>query len=278
VFAWSGRDLYRPGEAVRVSALLRDYDGRPIKPQPLTATLKQPDGRTWDTTVLQPKDLGYLEWSRTIPEDAPTGRWQLEFRLDPAAKEAAQSYAFRVEEFLPERLKLALDSKQDVIKPGEPLKVEVAADYLYGAPASGNRFSARLTLAVDQHPIESHKDFFFGDPTVELAKKADDVIDEELDENGRLQSEVPILADAKPTTPVAAILSGSVYESGGRTVTRTLSPGRYRSRPDQANTSYHCCLRPATWKSDRSSAGWLNGRIETSDPLRATRTCSAFSS
>jgi uncharacterized protein YfaS (alpha-2-macroglobulin family) len=222
VFAWSGRDLYRPGESVRVSALLRDYDGRPIKPQPLTATLKQPDGRTWDTTVLQPKDLGYLEWSRTIPEDAPTGRWQLEFRLDPAAKEAAQSYAFRVEEFLPERLKLALDSKQDVIKPGEPLKVEVAADYLYGAPASGNRFSARLTLAVDQHPIESHKDFFFGDPTVELAKKADDVIDEELDENGRLQSEVPILADAKPTTPVAAILSGSVYESGGRTVTRTL--------------------------------------------------------
>lgn len=28
--AWSGRDLYRPGETVRVSALLRDFDGKPV--------------------------------------------------------------------------------------------------------------------------------------------------------------------------------------------------------------------------------------------------------
>jgi uncharacterized protein YfaS (alpha-2-macroglobulin family) len=164
VFAWSGRDLYRPGETLRLSALLRDVDGKPIKPQPLIATLKQPDGRLYDTVTLQPKDLGYLQWSRTIPEDAPTGRWQVEFRLDPAAKEAAQSYTFRVEEFLPERLKLALDTKQAVLKPGEPFKLDVAGDYLYGAPAAGNRFTARLTLAADQHPVDAHKDFFFGDP------------------------------------------------------------------------------------------------------------------
>jgi uncharacterized protein YfaS (alpha-2-macroglobulin family) len=48
------------------------------------------------------------------------------------------------------------------------------------------------------------------------------VIDEKLDEHGKLESEVPILPDAKPTAPVAAMLAGSVYESGGRTVTRTL--------------------------------------------------------
>jgi alpha-2-macroglobulin len=222
VFAWSGRDLYRPGETLRLSALLRDYDGKPIKPQPLIATLKQPDGRLYDTVTLQPKDLGYLQWSRRIPEDAPTGRWQVEFRLDPAAKDAAQSYTFRVEEFLPERLKLTLDSKQTQLAPGEPFKLDVAADYLYGAPAAGNRFTARLTLAADQHPIDAHKDFFFGDPTIDLPKKADDVIDEKLDEHGRLESEVPILPDTKPTAPVAALLAGSVYESGGRTVTRTL--------------------------------------------------------
>jgi alpha-2-macroglobulin len=221
VFAWSGRDLYRPGETLRLSALLRDFDGKPIKPQPLVATLKQPDGRTYETVTLQPKDLGYLEWSRNIPADAPTGRWTVEFRLDPAAKEAAQNYTFRVEEFLPERLKLALDSKQPQLKSGEALNLDVQADYLYGAPAAGNRFTARMTLAPDQHPIETHKDFFFGDPTLDLPKKADDIIDTKLDDKGTLSEEVPIL-DSKPTAPVAAVLSGSVYESGGRTVTRVL--------------------------------------------------------
>ena len=35
VFGWADRDLYRPGETIRLSALLRDHDGNPIKPQPL---------------------------------------------------------------------------------------------------------------------------------------------------------------------------------------------------------------------------------------------------
>ena len=52
VFAWSGRDLYRPGETVRVSALFRDNDGKPVAAkgkgaQPLFVRLKQPDGKTF---------------------------------------------------------------------------------------------------------------------------------------------------------------------------------------------------------------------------------------
>ncbi len=222
VFAWSGRDLYRPGETVRLSALLRDFDGKPIKPQPLFVTLKQPDGRQFAQARLEPKELGYFDWSRTIPEDAPTGKWQVEFRLDPAAKDATQSLTVRVEEFLPERLKLALDTAQETLKPGEPLRLGVQGDYLYGAPAAGNRFTARLTLAPDQHPVETHKDFFFGDPTLAVPKEAKDVLDDSLDKHGHLDTEIDVLGELKASAPIAAVLSGSVYESGGRTVTRTL--------------------------------------------------------
>jgi uncharacterized protein YfaS (alpha-2-macroglobulin family) len=222
VFGWADRDLYRPGETIRLSALLRDHDGNPIKPQPLFLTLKQPDGRPYAEARLDPKDLNYFEWSREIPADAPTGRWQVEFRTDPKSKEATQGLTFRIEEFLPERLKLDLSTAETVIKPGTPLKLAVEADYLYGAPAAGNRFTARLTLAPDQHPVDAHKDFYFGDPAIELPKEAKDVIDEKLDEHGKLDEDVELGDAAKPVAPVAAILSGSVYESGGRTVSRTL--------------------------------------------------------
>jgi len=56
VYAWSGRDLYRPGETVRLSALLRDNDGKPVKAQPVFLRLKQPDGKTFRETRLQPGD------------------------------------------------------------------------------------------------------------------------------------------------------------------------------------------------------------------------------
>jgi uncharacterized protein YfaS (alpha-2-macroglobulin family) len=222
VFGWSDRDLYRPGETIRLSALLRDFDGNAIKPQPLFVTLKQPDGRPYAEAKLDPRELNYFEWSREIPADAPTGRWQVEFRTDPKSKEATQGLTFRIEEFLPERLKLDLSTQQAVLKPGEPLKLAVEGDYLYGAPASGNRFTARLTLSADQHPVDSHKDFFFGDPGIDLPKEAKDIIDDKLDEHGKLEQDVEIAEAAKPAAPIAVMLSGSVYETGGRTVTRTL--------------------------------------------------------
>ncbi len=222
VFAWSGRDLYRPGETVRLSALLRDFDGRPIKPQPLFLTLRQPDGRLFAEARIEPGELGYFEWSREIPPDAPTGRWQVEFRTDPKSSEISQSISLRIEEFLPERLKLELASAQATLQPGEPLRLEVQGDYLYGAPAAGNRFTARLTVLPDVHPVEAEKDFFYGDPLIELPKEAKDIIDGKLDDDGHASESITLFDAAAPKAPVLALVAGSVHETGGRTVTRTL--------------------------------------------------------
>ena len=227
VFAWSGRDLYRPGETVRVSALLRDHDGRPVTAgegggQPLFARLKQPDGRTFFETRLEPGPQGYYRMEREVPVDAPTGRWQVEFRTDPGSREAVQGMTLRIEEFLPERMKLELDSAAPRLAPGEPLRLQVAGAYLYGAPAAGNRFSATMALSVEQHPVDSLPDHFFGDPTVELPREARDVVEAELDDEGRLQQDIALPEEARPVTPIAALVTGSLYESGGRSVNRSL--------------------------------------------------------
>lgn len=227
VYAWSGRDLYRPGETVRVSALLRDHDGRPVaakdgKAQSLFVRLRQPDGKTFFETRLQPGALGYFAFEKQVPIDAPTGRWQVEFRTDPSSKDAVQGMTLRIEEFLPERMKLDLASPAAVLAPGQPLVLEAAGAYLYGAPAAGNRFTAKLAVAVEQHPVEGMPGWFFGDPTVQLPKEAKDVVDATLDAQGRLRQDIPLPEEVKATTPVVAVVSGSLYETGGRTVNRTL--------------------------------------------------------
>jgi uncharacterized protein YfaS (alpha-2-macroglobulin family) len=222
VYAWSGRDLYRPGETLRASALLRDYDGRPMKAQPLFVRVKQPDGRTLVETRLEPQKLNYFELSQPIPADAPTGLWQLEFRLDPAAKESVQAFPFHVEEFLPERLKVELSSPQQRLAPEQALTLKVASSYLYGAPADGNRVTAKLLVAPEVHPLAALPDTFFGDPTVDLPKSANDVLDQKLDAQGQLSQDISLPDDVKPVAPLAVTVSGSVYETGGRAVTRLL--------------------------------------------------------
>jgi uncharacterized protein YfaS (alpha-2-macroglobulin family) len=223
VFAWSGRDLYRPGETLRISALMRDYDGRAIEAQPLFLSLKQPNGKVYLETRLASGDGGYFEWTQALPPEAPTGRWQVEFRTAPGAGEVVQGMSLRIEEFLPERMKLDLASTQATLAPGDAFKLDVEAAYLYGAPASGNRFTARLATSVDQHPLEAFPDHYFGDPTVSLPREAKDAVDQALDAQGKLSASLPLPEEAaKPGTPVAVVVSGSVYESGGRPVSRSL--------------------------------------------------------
>lgn len=227
VFAWSGRDLYRPGETVRISALLRDQDGQPIDtkgkpPQPIFVRYVQPDGKALLETPLQPDAQGYVRHAQVIPADAATGRWRVEFRTDPSSKEAVQGMTLRIEEFLPERMKLDLDAPARLAF-GQPLQLKATGAYLYGAPAAGNRFTAKLAVEVEQHPIEALKGWFFGDPTLPLPKEAKDIVDTEFGDDGTLVQPIELPKEAKPVTPIAAIVTGSVFETGGRSVNRSIT-------------------------------------------------------
>ncbi len=222
IFLWSGRDLYRPGEPLRVSALLRDFDGKPLAgTQPLFAVLKQPDGRAFATAQLTPGEHGYYLFERAMPADVPTGRWRLEVSPDPAGKSAVHGFDLRIEEFLPERMKLAIESPQPRLEPGQALDINVEGAYLYGAPAAGNRFTAQLTFAVDTAPVEGLKGYSFGDPVEPPPAEPVDAIDAALDAEGKLSASVPIEL-SKVNGPIAVSLIGSLFESGGRPITRVL--------------------------------------------------------
>src|SRR5690606_651476 len=113
LFAYAGRDIYRPGENIQLSLLVRGADGQALDAMPVTAVLKRPDGRTMRTDTWQPGPAGsadkasapgYFVRDIALPADAPTGTWQLELRLDPAAKSPDTTWRFQVEEFLPERM------------------------------------------------------------------------------------------------------------------------------------------------------------------------------
>ncbi len=223
VFIWSGRDLYRPGESLRFFALARDYDGRALSAAPpLYATLRQPDGRAHARQQLQADDSGSYQWQRSVAADVPTGRWSLELSLTADGASRVHRYPFRVEEFLPERLKLALSSDDDSLQPGDKLALQIAADYLYGAPAAGNRFTASVQLAEADSPFAGAPGFVAGDLIEAPKGEIDEALDIRLDQQGRAQTELE-LPKSSPRAPVEVRVVGRVFESGGRAVTRALS-------------------------------------------------------
>ncbi|QWF38353.1 alpha-2-macroglobulin family protein [Bordetella hinzii] len=224
LFVYAGRNLYRPGEQFHVSVLARDPDGRPLPASPLTATIKRPDGRVTRTTLWHPaKDLpNYVEQVIDIPQDAQTGTWMLELRVDPAARIPDASWKFQVEEFLPERMKLALTSEQPVLAPDETWQVALQGDYLYGAPAAGNRVLASFQVKRDRIALPGQwPGFVFGDVADDTLRRFEELPDSELDERGHGEISVdPQAGEAR--SPLKVRLSVSLLESGGRPVVRSI--------------------------------------------------------
>jgi alpha-2-macroglobulin len=225
LFVYAGRDLYRPGESFNVSVLSRDADGRvPAKLVPLTLTVKKPDGSKLVEQLVQPHKTGqgYFQHSIALPADAPTGGWTLQARIDPAAKTPDAQWAFKVEEFLPERMKLTLTAPDAPLSGEVSLPVQVQGDYLYGAPAAGNRLQATVSTERLANPLgQKLPGFLFGDFADDKARSRADVADVELDANGKAEVALTAKLDERHS-PMRVRGAFSLLESGGRPVVRSL--------------------------------------------------------
>ena len=223
LFAYSGRNLYRPGEQFDLSVLVRDADGRPVAAQPIQAILRRPDGKSQFTATWQPdaKLGGYYQSRIELPVDAPTGFWTLELRADPADKLATTSYRFGVEEFMPERMKLDLSSKQATVSPDDNLSIAVKGAYLYGAPAAGNQLLGVAVFERQKNPLaQKLPGFEFGDTNEDSQRERVELEQNVLDENGDLSLDVDLSPAKGKRSPYTVRTTLSLLETGGRPVVR----------------------------------------------------------
>jgi alpha-2-macroglobulin len=245
LFVYAGRDLYRPGEQFNVSLLARDADGMPLASVPSSATpssssfatpsgsgatlpitlvLKKPDGEKVLTSLVRSSRVGsaYYQQSIDLPASAPTGRWLLEARFDPAARKPDAQWSFQVEEFLPERMKLQLTAPPAVLQGNDGFNIDVQGDYLYGAPAAGNRLLSSLAVERQRFALpQLLPGFVFGDVNDDSAKAKKELPEQALNDQGKAVAEVP-LELAERQSPMAVRASFSLLESGGRPVVRSI--------------------------------------------------------
>ena len=225
LFAYSGRNLYRPGESLDVSVLARDPDGRPIPVQPIQAVLKDPTGRKQFTATWQPDSRypGYYLKHIQLPDDAATGSWTLELRADPANKAPSTVLRLGVEEFLPERMKLDLTSIDPALTADQTFTIAVHGAYLYGAPAAGNRLLGVAEFERNKNPLASkYPGFEFGDSGENEKKTRTELPEKMLDGqgNGKVQIDLsPVESNHSPFTARATI---SLLETGGRPIVRSI--------------------------------------------------------
>lgn len=218
VFLTTDRGAYRAGETVNVTALLRDEQSVALQNIPVTAVLLRPDGVEYTRHVSTNSQMGGHVMALPISGAAPRGKWTLALHADTEAP-ALATETFLVEDFLPERIDFTWDFGASKIRPGEEVPVDLAALYLFGAPADGMGVSGSVKLRAADG-LEAYPGFAFGRYD-ERVDSVHEYFDGEItDAKGLATAWVPIPDIQGSSRPLQADFTFSVTEGSGRPVER----------------------------------------------------------
>lgn len=171
-YLFNDRGIYRPGETAHIGIIVKANDWQKT-PQglPLVLEITNPHGQVMSKQMLNLPREGLMSADFTTSETASTGLYTAALYLGRDDNEKGVelgSVSLRIEEFLPDRMKMTSVFTQGGkpieglawVKPDQ-LTTDIELMMLYGAPAKHRRVTGKITLAPGYFGFNSFKDYTF---------------------------------------------------------------------------------------------------------------------
>lgn len=214
-FLYTERGIYRPGETVQLTTLLRDPDVTALEGRSAVIKILRPDGKEYRRFTVTDQGRGAAALSIPLPASASRGLWEAVATIDPEGP-AVGRISFDVQDFVPQRLGLTIGDRPKVLHPGDSLSIPVEARFLYGAVAAELGGEADLTLEPDPNPYPRHKGFLWGIPDERFDSSRTDLEVADTDSAGRTAITGSVPQAITSSRPLRADLRVAIREPGGR--------------------------------------------------------------
>ena len=221
-FVYTERGVYRTGETVAITALLRDARSSAVLNTPLTLVISRPDGVEYRRALVADHGLGGRSLSVPIVASASTGTWRVAAYTDPKRSPIGET-TFMVEDYVPDRLEFELSSAAKRISRATPAQISVDGHFLYGAPASNLDLSGEVTILAARE-LAGFPGYSFGlsdEDITAVRQELDDL--PSTDGSGKATFPVKLDVSTASTRPLEAQITVRMSESGGRAVERKLT-------------------------------------------------------
>lgn len=276
-FLYTERGVYRPGEEVNLTGLVRDAAGNAAT-LPVTLIVTRPDGVEHGRYPLPDQGLGGRAHTLALAGGAMTGTWRARLHADPKA-DALIEAAFLVEDFVPERLDMTLTEGDGRLAPGAVKTVALAGRYLYGPPAADLAVEGDIVVRPSARDVVGFPGYRFGQADEHVSPTRQPL--EGLpatDAEGKAALPVALPAVTRTARPLEASVIVRLREAGGRTVERTMtlpvSLGEPRvgikplfpasGLPEGETARFEAILIDGDDKPEAAKLDWQLLRLETS--------------
>jgi len=216
-FIYSNRDLYRPGDTININAIVRTFDWHTLKDVPVKFKITMPNGKQLQEIKGKLDDEGSCAISFTTPTAAMTGAYSL--TMYSGNDVMLKSYQFMVEEFMPQRIKVNVQSDAIQYDIGSTVKIFVQANELFGPPAANKNYQSTLNLDFTPFYSKNFSDYNFYIQRPQNVSFQQQSADGKTDDKGMATIEYTL-----PDQPNVGLLTGkaiiTVFDETGRPVNR----------------------------------------------------------
>src|SRR5688572_28655887 len=158
-FIYAERDIYRPGEKVNFSVILRDREWKSPGDIPLKMKFLLPNGRELKSFRKTLNEEGSLEGSIDITTAAITGSYTLEVYTSNDVLLASKD--FSIEEFVPDRIKVNVKPDKNYLRVGEAVNLSINALNFFGPPAANRNYEIEIQVKQKYFSPAKFKDYNF---------------------------------------------------------------------------------------------------------------------
>ncbi|MGH2552805.1 MAG: alpha-2-macroglobulin family protein, partial [Chitinophagaceae bacterium] len=158
-FVYAERDVYRPGEKINFSIILRDAQWKNPGDVPLKMKFLMPNGREMKSFRKSLNEEGSLEGSIDIATAAITGSYTLEVYTSTDVLLASKN--FSVEEFVPDRIRVNTKLDKEFLRSGDAANLSINAMNFFGPPAANRKYETEIQVKQKYFSAEKFDDYDF---------------------------------------------------------------------------------------------------------------------
>ncbi|MHA4808732.1 alpha-2-macroglobulin family protein [Flavitalea flava] len=226
-FIYPERDIYRPGEKLNFSVILRDKQWKSPGELPVKLKFLLPNGKELKTFRKSLNAQGSLEGSVDIAATAITGSYSLEVYTSNDVLLATQP--FRIEEFVPDRIKVTAKLDKPWLEAGDATKLNIHAVNFFGPPAANRKYEFEVQLKQRSFKPKKYNQFDF---SLDNLSSPQDKVEREgkTDDQGNAVEKYEVPDMLTNIGLLQGVFYATVFDETGRPVSRSTSVDIYTQK------------------------------------------------
>ena len=219
-FVYAERDIYRPGEKINFSVILRNREWKSPGEIPVKMKFLLPNGKELKEFRKTVNEEGSTEASIDIALSAITGSYTLEVYTSNDLLLASED--FRIEEFVPDRIRVHTKLDKPFVKAGESTTLSINAMNFFGPPAANRKYEVDIQTRQKYFSPEKFPEYNFSFTDLTIPVK-NDVREGTTDAEGNANQVYAVTDDLKNKGVLQTNFYTTVFDETGRPVSRATS-------------------------------------------------------